>query len=235
MPCILRKCLFKSTTSFKSGQWVHCTLRCAVVLCATRPSIVSNSSWHIRILHVNAFRWFFASFTDFLFQTNWMFKNMNFTRTHLSISIVFLAFPSSSIYFVFGVFLLSFLFTLHLVFGLAPVFSCFILIFFGSSFGVSNCNVSCGRKSVANNGFYLVQSDNMEILYLQADNLPNDPCEDSSSRSLYIAWLWTDQLSLAVRSRFKFDSTSSTLTVSWGIGSASFDLLIISWMDWICK
>lgn len=53
IPCVFRKCLFKSTTSFKSGQCVHWIRRWAAVLCEISASIVPNSSWHILILHVN--------------------------------------------------------------------------------------------------------------------------------------------------------------------------------------
>lgn len=59
MPCVVLKCLFKSTTNFRSGQCVHWMRRCAFVLCDTNASNVSNSSRHIRILHVNN-DWFFG-------------------------------------------------------------------------------------------------------------------------------------------------------------------------------
>lgn len=53
IPCVFLKCLFKSTTNFKSGQCVHWIRRWAFVLCDINASNVSNSSRHIRILHVN--------------------------------------------------------------------------------------------------------------------------------------------------------------------------------------
>lgn len=140
IPCMFRnKCLFKSTTSFMSGQWVHCIRRWTKVLCITRASIVSNSSWHIRILQVNAeelaFRWPFAFFFEFLFK--WIeCDNFVFCFEILLMQRIWV------IYFDFVDFLLVFLFALLLTFGLTPFFSCFTVILAISSFGVSNSEAS---------------------------------------------------------------------------------------------
>lgn len=55
-----RRCLFKSTTNFSSGQWVHCVRLWTAVLCATNASFVPNSSLHWRILQVNRMIRFFV-------------------------------------------------------------------------------------------------------------------------------------------------------------------------------
>lgn len=53
MPCIFLRWVFRSSTNFKSGQWVHCIRLWALILCAMSSSFVAKSSVHGRIPHLN--------------------------------------------------------------------------------------------------------------------------------------------------------------------------------------
>lgn len=52
MPCMFLRCVFRSSTNFKSGQWVHWIRLCVAILCAIKSSLLVNSSAHCLIVHL---------------------------------------------------------------------------------------------------------------------------------------------------------------------------------------